>query len=82
MPFLRGLREALNMMLEEGLDNIYARHLFLAQAVQKATQAWGLNLCAKDPSLYSNTVTAIMVPEGHDSDNLRKIIYDNHYNLI
>ena len=52
MPLLRGLREALTMMHEEGLVNIYARHLFLAQAVQKASEAWGLKLCAKDPSLY------------------------------
>ena len=79
MPLLRGLREALDMMMEEGLDNIYSRHHFLAQAVQKATQAWGLNMCAKDPSLYSNTVTAIMVPEGIDSTDIVKTAY-NKYN--
>jgi len=79
MPLLRGLREALNMMMEEGIDNIYVRHKFLAQAVQKASSAWGLNLCAKDPSLYSNTVTAIMVPEGIDSTDVVKTAY-NKYN--
>ncbi len=79
MPLLRGLREALDMMLEEGLDNIYSRHKFLAEAVQKASSAWGLKLCAKDPSLYSNTVTAIMVPEGIDSTDVVKTAY-NKYN--
>jgi alanine-glyoxylate transaminase/serine-glyoxylate transaminase/serine-pyruvate transaminase len=79
MPLLRGLREALTMMHEEGLVNIYARHLFLAQAVQKASEAWGLKLCAKDPSLYSNTVTAIMVPDGIDSTDVVKTAY-NKYN--
>ena len=79
MPLLRGLREALDMMMEEGLDNTYSRHKFLAEAVQKASSAWGLKLCAKDPSLYSNTVTAIMVPEGIDSTDVVKTAY-NKYN--
>ena len=79
MPLLRGLREALDMMMEEGLDNIYSRHKFLAEAVQKASSAWRLKLCAKDPSLYSNTVTAIMVPEGIDSTDVVKTAY-NKYN--
>ena len=79
IPLLRGLREALDMMMEEGLDNIYSRHKFLAEAVQKASSAWGLKLCAKDPSLYSNTVTAIMVPEGIDSTDVVKTAY-NKYN--
>jgi len=78
MPLLRGLRESLNMMLEEGLNNVYARHHFLAGAVQKAAHAWGLMLCAKDPSLYSNTVTAIMVPEGIDSTNIVKVAYSKY----
>jgi len=78
MPLLRGLRESLNMMLEEGLNNVYARHHFLAGAVQKAAHAWGLKLCAKDPSLYSNTVTAIMVPEGIDSTNIVKVAYSKY----
>ncbi len=79
MPLLRGLREALDMMMEEGLDNIYSRHKFLAEAVQKASSAWGLKLCAKDPSLYSNTVTAIMVPEGIDSTDVVKTAYNKYY---
>ena len=79
MPLLRGLREALNMMNEEGLENIYARHTHLATAVRKATEAWGLKLCAQDPSLYSDTVTAIMVPEGIDSMDVVKTAY-NKYN--
>tara|TARA_B110000259_G_scaffold4038_1_gene4648 strand:- start:236 stop:1396 length:1161 start_codon:yes stop_codon:yes gene_type:complete len=79
MPLLRGLREALNMMNEEGLENIYSRHAHLATAVRKATEAWGLKFCAQDPSLYSNTVTAIMVPEGFDSMDVVKTAY-NKYN--
>jgi alanine-glyoxylate transaminase/serine-glyoxylate transaminase/serine-pyruvate transaminase len=78
MPLLRGLRESLNMMLEEGLDNIYTRHEFLATAVRKATEAWGLKFCAQDPSLYSNTVTAIMVPEGIDSLDVVKTAYSKY----
>jgi alanine-glyoxylate transaminase/serine-glyoxylate transaminase/serine-pyruvate transaminase len=78
MPLLRGLRESLNIMLEEGLDNIYSRHEFLATAVRRATEAWGLKLCAQDPSLYSNTVTAIMVPEGIDSMDIVKTAYNKY----
>ena len=77
---LYGLNEAINMLLEEGLDNVFARHKRLADATRLAVEAWGLEILAKNPIERSDSITAIMVPDGHDSDNLRKIIYDN-YNM-
>ncbi len=61
---LHGLRESLNILLEEGLENVYARHQRLGDGVRAAIRAWGLKLCAKAPKWYSNTVSAIMMPEG------------------
>ena len=75
---LYGLNEAINMLLEEGLDNVFARHKRHADATRLAVQAWGLEILAKNPVERSDSITAIMVPEGHDPDNLRKIIYDNY----
>jgi len=75
---LYGLNEAINMLLEEGLDNVFARHKRHADATRLAVEAWGLEILAKNPIERSDSITAIMVPEGHDSDNLRKIIYDNY----
>ena len=77
---LYGLNESINMLLEEGLDNVFARHKRLAEATRLAVEAWGLEILAKNPIERSDSITAIMVPDGHDSDNLRKIIYDN-YNM-
>ena len=68
MTLLRGLRASLDVMLAEGLDNIFARHKFLAEGVRRAVAAWGLELCAKSPEWHSDTVSAIMVPEGHDAN--------------
>ena len=65
MPLLRGLREALNILFEEGLENVFKRHYRLAEGVrQAAKKGWGLKLCAKESKWESDTVTAIMVPEG------------------
>ena len=75
---LYGLNEAINMLLEEGLENVFARHKRHADATRLAVHAWGLEILAKNPVERSDSITAIMVPEGHDSDNLRKIIYDNY----
>ena len=75
---LYGLNEAINMLLEEGLENVFERHKRHADATRLAVQAWGLEILAKNPVERSDSITAIMVPEGHDSDNLRKIIYDNY----
>jgi alanine-glyoxylate transaminase/serine-glyoxylate transaminase/serine-pyruvate transaminase len=75
---LYGLDEAINMLLEEGLDNVFARHKRHAEATRLAVEAWGLEILAKNPVERSDSITAILIPEGHDSDSLRKIIYDNY----
>ena len=75
-----GLDEALNMLMEEGLENVFKRHTRLAEATRIAVKAWGLEILAKNPDEYSNTITAILLPEGHDSDSLRKVILDE-YNM-
>ena len=73
---LYGLDEALTMMDEEGLENVLARHARLAQATRVAVDAWGLeNLCLNDDE-YSNSTTAVLMPEGHDADALRLAILD------
>ena len=77
---LYALNEAVDMLLEEGLENVFKRHKRHADATRIAVEAWGLEILAKNPIERSNSITAIMVPDGHDSDNLRKIIYDN-YNM-
>ena len=77
---LRGLRASLDLLLAEGLDNVFARHTRLAEGVRKAVDAWGLKLCAEDPKWYSDTVTAIRVPEGVDSAEVVKTAYFR-YNL-
>ena len=66
------------MLLEEGLDNVFARHARHAEATRIAVEAWGLEILAKNPIERSDSITAILVPEGCDADNLRKIIYDNY----
>ena len=70
-----GLRASLDFIFEEGLENVIARHTRLAQAVRAGVHAWGLNLCAQNPENYSNTVSAIMVPEGFDSAEVAKTAY-------
>jgi alanine-glyoxylate transaminase/serine-glyoxylate transaminase/serine-pyruvate transaminase len=64
IPLLYGLRESLDMLSEEGLDHVYARHHRLAEGCRKAVAAWGLTVCAKQPKWNSDTVTAVMVPPG------------------
>ncbi|MFV2038395.1 MAG: serine--glyoxylate aminotransferase, partial [Paracoccaceae bacterium] len=77
LPLLSGLRESLKMLLEEeGLDKVFARHFRLAEGVRRAVAAWGLTLCARTPDLCSDTVSAIYVPEGFDSDELVNHAYD------
>src|SRR5438132_1649316 len=80
IPMLYGLRESLAMMAEEGLDNIFARHHRLAEGVRAAVRAWGLKLCAKTPKWYSNTVSAIMVPEGTNGADVIDVAF-RRYNL-
>jgi alanine-glyoxylate transaminase / serine-glyoxylate transaminase / serine-pyruvate transaminase len=64
IPMLYGLREAVDMLLEEGLENVFARHHRLAEGCRRAVSAWGLSLCARAPKWHSDTVSAIMVPAG------------------
>jgi len=65
VPMMYGLKEALALIAEEGLENIFARHTYLARGVRAAVfEGWGLKLCATEPKWYSDTVSAIMVPEG------------------
>ncbi|HEY5898312.1 MAG TPA: aminotransferase class V-fold PLP-dependent enzyme [Burkholderiales bacterium] len=72
---LYGLREALHMLLEEeGLDAVFARHQRHAEATRRAVRAWGLEVLALDPREYSASLTAVMMPAGHDADRARKII--------
>ncbi|MBL8309556.1 MAG: aminotransferase class V-fold PLP-dependent enzyme [Burkholderiales bacterium] len=73
---LFGLHEALDMILGEGLDNVFARHQRLARACRAAVNAWGLEIQCADPSVYSPVLTGVMMPEGVDADAVRKIIYD------
>ncbi len=77
---LRGFRASLDLLLAEGLDNVFARHNRMATGVRKAVEGWGLQLCAKEPKWYSNTVSAILVPEGIDSAQVVKTAYFR-YNL-
>ncbi len=77
---LRGLREAVDMLLEEGLDNVFARHTRMATAARKAVEAWGLNLVASEEKWYSDTVSAIYVPEGFDGNEVARHAY-KYYNL-
>jgi alanine-glyoxylate transaminase/serine-glyoxylate transaminase/serine-pyruvate transaminase len=73
---LYGLRESLAMLREEGLDHVFARHRRLASACRRAVAAWGLEPYAADESEASNTLTAVLMPDGHDADRLREIILE------
>lgn len=74
---LYGLREALAMLREEGMENVLARHHRHAAATRAAVRAWGLEVLAADPREYSPVLTGVVMPEGHDADALRKVILDN-----
>ena len=78
--YLRGLRESINMLMEEGLDNVIARHNRLASAVRKAVAAWGLSLVAKEEKWYSDTVSAVRVPAGFDGNAVAQHSY-KYYNV-
>ena len=81
IPLMYGLVESLKIIEEEGLDNIIARHHFLASGVRAAVmEGWGLKLCAKEPKWYSNTVSAVLVPEGINGADVITQAY-KRYNL-
>ena len=73
---LFALKEGLTMLQEEGIQAVFARHARLAEATRRAVQGWGLETVCKDPKYASNTVTAIMTPEGVNADQVRGVIYD------
>ena len=77
---LFGLRAALDLLFEEGLANVAARHHRLGEGVRRAIAAWGLKLCARDPRIYSDTVSAVVVPDGLDAKKVIDIAF-RRYNL-
>ena len=74
---LYGLREAIAMLLEEGLDAVFARHARHGEATRRAVSAWGLEVLCADPAGYSGALTAVLMPDGHDADALRRTILDS-----
>lgn len=74
---LYGLAEAVDMLHEEGLDRVFARHDRHAEGVRRAVRAWGLEILCKDPKYYSSVLTGVVMPEGHNADNLRKTALDH-----
>ena len=80
LPMLYGLKESIAMLLDEGLENVYARHHRLAEGTRLAVKAWGLELCARSPKWNSDTVTAIMVPPGINGAEVIDVGY-RRYNL-
>ncbi len=77
---LYGLDEALTMFEEEGLENVFARHHRLAEATRKAVQAWDLEIQCLNPAEYSDILTAVRLPDGHDADVFRKLVLE-HFNM-
>jgi alanine-glyoxylate transaminase/serine-glyoxylate transaminase/serine-pyruvate transaminase len=79
---LYGLAEAIDMLLEEGLPNVFARHARHAEATRRAVQGWGLEILCADPTARSNTLTAVVMPKDaqgrhHDADAFRKVVHEN-----
>jgi alanine-glyoxylate transaminase/serine-glyoxylate transaminase/serine-pyruvate transaminase len=73
---LYGLREALRMLMEEGLENVFARHARHGEATRRAVRAWGMEILCANPDEYSNSLTAVLLPAGHDADKVREIVRD------
>jgi alanine-glyoxylate transaminase/serine-glyoxylate transaminase/serine-pyruvate transaminase len=73
---LYGLREAVHMLEEEGLANVFARHIRFGEATRRAVAAWGLQLLCARPEEYSSALTAVVMPEGHDADAFRKTVLE------
>jgi alanine-glyoxylate transaminase / serine-glyoxylate transaminase / serine-pyruvate transaminase len=77
---LYGLDVSIQMLHEEGLDNVFARHERLAEATRRAVRAWGLEILCRDPKYYSPSVTAVLLPDGHDADQFRSLAL-NTFNI-
>lgn len=73
---LYDLRESLDMLQEEGLENVFVRHDRHGEATREAVRAWGLELLCRKPEEYSSSLTAVLMPEGHEADELRRVILD------
>ena len=74
---LFGLKESIHMLLDEGLENVFLRHLHLAEATRTAVKSWGLEINALNPDEYSNSLTTVLFSEGFKADNFRKIVLEN-----
>jgi len=77
---LYGLREALAMLLEEGLDSVFRRHDRHAEATRRAVRAWGLEVLCGNTAEYSSSLTAVLMPQGHNEAEFRKVVLD-HFNM-
>jgi alanine-glyoxylate transaminase/serine-glyoxylate transaminase/serine-pyruvate transaminase len=77
---LYGLAVGIDMLHEEGLDNVFARHDRLGEATRRAARAWGLDIQCKDPKFHSPTITAVLLPEGHNADQFRSLALE-HFNI-
>ena len=75
-----GLSAACDMLLEEGLANVFARHDRFAEATRRAVRAWGLEILCADPAAHSSSLTAVLMPAGHDADKFRKVVLD-HFDM-
>ncbi len=73
---LYGLDAAIDMLIEEGLDNVFARHERLAEATRRAVKGWGLDIWCRDPHYYSAAVTTVTMPDGHNADAFRKLVLE------
>jgi alanine-glyoxylate transaminase / serine-glyoxylate transaminase / serine-pyruvate transaminase len=73
---LYGLDAALDMLLEEGLDHVFARHQRHAEATRRAVRAWGLEILCLNPAEYSGSLTAVLMPQGHDADTFRQVVLE------
>jgi alanine-glyoxylate transaminase/serine-glyoxylate transaminase/serine-pyruvate transaminase len=77
---LQGLAVSIDMLHEEGLDNVFARHDRFAEATRRAVRGWGLDIMCRDPKYYSPTITGVMMPDGHDADAFRNLALE-HFNI-
>ena len=77
---LYGLKESLQMLREEGLDNVFARHRRHGEATRRAAEVWGLETVALDPKEYSHSVTALFTPSGYSAEEFRRVVLD-HFNM-
>jgi alanine-glyoxylate transaminase/serine-glyoxylate transaminase/serine-pyruvate transaminase len=73
---LYGLAEAIDMLLDEGLENVFARHARHAEATRAAVRAWGLEILCANPDEYSNSLTAVLMPAGHDEAEFRRVVLE------